>query len=403
MEQDIRKILNITVESPFWEEALAEAREMEEIPHWLTDEFLMGMEREMKILGDGFDAAMEYLSKLRQNPALCMLAKVIYRILCRRKGFGASFTAYTLPFDISTDFDYLSLFPLMAHVAIYARELFDRGVDRQVIFETMTFLRFGLNESHQIHGKPCFNTTHGFASYGAYLYCHMLWVDPLRFEIHPNSNRNVWVFRNKEGKLCALMCDITLHASGNILGAIGFTDAEGAYEADFLETETYYEGYPIDDETHLAKNTRIQLPKDQWEVILAPGDTLLKVHIPGLGAPLTKELCDAAYQKAAYIYRNLYPEYHFKGFVCYSWLLAPALQQILKPESNIIKFQEPYLLIPAKNDAPDVFHYVYGMNVKSAAEVDPATLPEDNSLRRGVKKLLQEGTYIHQYHGFIPF
>ena len=28
MEQDIRKILNITVESPYWEDALAEAREM---------------------------------------------------------------------------------------------------------------------------------------------------------------------------------------------------------------------------------------------------------------------------------------------------------------------------------------------------------------------------------------
>ena len=61
------------------------------------------------------------------------------------------------------------------------------------------------------------------------------------------------------------------------------------------------------------------------------------------------------------------------------------------------------MLIPARNDAPDVFLYVYGMNVKSAAEVDATTLPETNSLQRGVKKLLQEGIYIHQYHGFIPF
>ena len=198
------------------------------------------------------------------------------------------------------------------------------------------------------------------------------------------------------------MCGTRLHASGNILGAIGFTGEAGAFDADFLETEEYYEGYPIDEKTHLAKNTRIRLSKDQWEVVLAPGDTLLKVHIPNTGK-LLKEDCEASYKKAIHIYKNLYPEYDFKGFVCYTWLLCPTLRQILKPDANILQFQEPYLLIPARNDAPDVFLYVYGMNVKSAAEVDAAALPETNSLQRGVKKLLQEGIYLHQYHGFIPF
>lgn len=403
MEQDIRKILNITIESPYWEDALAEAREMEEIPHWLTDEFLQNMEQELQILGDDFDAVMAYLSGLRKNPALILLAKVIYQILCQRKGFSDSFSAFSTPLDTSKDFDFITLLPLLAHVAIYAQELFDRGIDRQVIFDTLLFLRYSITESHKLHSKPCFNTSHGFSIYGAYMYCHMLCIDPLRFEIHPNSDRKVRVFRKQDGKLCALMCDTTLHASGNLLGAIGFTDEEGAFDADFRETDEYYEGYPIDDETHLAKSTRVQLPKNQWQQILAPGDTLLKVHIPGIGLPLTKENCTAAYEKAAQIYGNLYPEYDFKGFICCSWMLSPGLPRILKPEANLVTFQQPYLLIPGKNDAQDVFHYVFGLPVKSAAEVDPDTLPEDNSLRRGVKALLREGVYLHQYHGFIPF
>ena len=401
MEQDIRKILNITVESPYWEDALAEAREMEALPHWLTDEFLQDMERELELLGDGFAAARENLAVLRRNPELCLLAKVFFQILCRRKGFGGSFTELSLPLESSTDFDFVLLFPLLAHVAIYARELSQRGVDRKVIFDSMHFLRYSIGESRKRHGRPSFDKA-ALSIYGAYLYCNMLWIGRLRFEIHPDSNRNVWVFRNKEGRLCALMCGTRLHASGNILGAIGFTGEAGAFDADFLETEEYYEGYPIDEKTHLAKNTRIRLSKDQWEVILAPGDTLLKVHIPNTGK-LLKEDCEASYKKAIHIYKNLYPEYDFKGFVCYTWLLCPTLRQILKPDANILQFQEPYLLIPARNDAPDVFLYVYGMNVKSAAEVDATTLPETNSLQRGVKKLLQEGIYIHQYHGFIPF
>lgn len=404
MEQDIRKLLNITVESPYWEDALAEAGEMEEIPHWLTDEFQLAMERELQIIGDDFDAAMAYLSKLRQNPALLLFCKVIYRILCRRKGFAAAFPTFEIPLDTSGDFDFITLLPLLAHVAIYGRELSQRGIDRQVIYDTLLFLRYSIKESHKLHGKPCFNTPNGFAIYGAYMYCNMLCVDPLRFEIHPNSDRKVRVFRSGDGKLCALMCDTTLHATGNLLGAIGFTDEAGAFDANFLETEEYYEGHPIDDETHLASPARIQLPKDQWEMILAPGDTLLKVHIPGIARnPFSKEACEAAYQKGIDIYKNLYPEYDFKGFVCNTWLLSPNLQKILKKDSNIVRFQEAYLLIPAKNNAPDVFHYVYGMNVQSAAEVDAATLPETNSLQRGVKKLLQEGIYIHQYNGFIPF
>ena len=216
MEQDIRKILNITVESPYWEEALAEATAMEEIPHWLTDEFLQGMERELEILGDDFDAAKENLAVIRQNPALCLLAKVFYQILCRRKGFGGSFSEFSLPLETSTDFDFIPLFPLLAHVAIYAKELSQRGVDRKVIFDTMHFLRYSIGESRKRHGRPSFDKA-ALSIYGAYLYCNMLWVGRLRFEIHPDSNRKVWVFRSKEGALCALMCGTQLHASGNIL------------------------------------------------------------------------------------------------------------------------------------------------------------------------------------------
>jgi hypothetical protein len=212
----------------------------------------------------------------------------------------------------------------------------------------------------------------------------------------------VSIFQDKAGKLCILMRDTRLHASGNRLGAIGFTDEAGSYDADFVETDTYYEGYAVNEKTCLAENQRTQLPKEEWQCIFAPGDTLIKVHIPVRGK-LTKEACHASYEKARKIYSACYPEYDFKGFVCNTWLLSPAMRAFLPEESNIVQFQNDYRIFPAVNNAQDVLHYVYGIDVASADLVYANSLPEDNSMRRGVKELLLKGVYVHQCNGFIPF
>ena len=56
---------------------------------------------------------------------------------------------------------------------------------------------------------------------------------------------------DKNGNICLLMHDITLHARGGILGAIGYTDEEGAFAADFWETEDYYEDVGFTEKDHI--------------------------------------------------------------------------------------------------------------------------------------------------------
>ncbi len=198
------------------------------------------------------------------------------------------------------------------------------------------------------------------------------------------------------------MRETRLHASGNRLGAIGFTDEAGSFDANFVETDTFYEGYAVNEKTCLAESTRTRLSKEEWRCIFAPGDTLLKVHIP-YGGKLTRESCEASYKEARQVYGACYPEYDFRGFICNTWLLCPTLLSFLPEESNIRHFQRNYRIFPGENTAADVFHYVYGKAVASADEVDVASLPEDNRMQRGVKNLLLKGEYIHQYNGFIPF
>ena len=405
MNPDFRKALNINIESPYWDDALEKAKAMPAVPEWLTKEFICALEEDYAILGVAKEPVLRAAELVAQDADLCLLLKVLFCIIGFKAGYSKSFTALEFPATPegvdTVAYDFLPLFPILAHARLFGNELAARGVTQDIISDSFFFLRYRLNSLVESKDKPCFDKA-SFSMYGLHVYTNFLCIGRLRFEIHTGFDRNVKAFADADGNTRILMCDVTLHAKGNILGAVGYTDEDSAHEAGFVETDDYYEGYAVDPATGLAEPTRTRLSKKDWKLILQSGDTVLKVHIPGMGK-LLKADCDAAYERAAEIYRNCYPEYDFKGFVCNTWLLCPVMGRFLKKDSNIMQFQHRYHVFPAKNNAPDVFHYVFALEVASAADVDPATLPENNSMQRGVKQLLQEGIYVHQFNGFIPF
>lgn len=68
------------------------------------------------------------------------------------------------------------------------------------------------------------------------------------------------------------------------------------------------------------------------------GDPVLNIHIPARG-PLDFDECKRSLGMAKDFYKKYYPEFEYKCFTCHSWLLDTTLGDILKPESNILKFQ----------------------------------------------------------------
>ncbi len=404
--QDVRKKLNIKIESPFWDEALKKAQNDPEVPEWLTQEYVSALEERFSILKENLLSVLAALEQVVKTPELCLFAKILYHIIEKKESFSNSFPVFELPeapegASEVLGYDCVGLFPILAHVIPFSRELEARSVPEDVISDTLSFLRSFVSESFKKTGKPCFDKS-SFSVFRVFVYTNYLWIGRLRFEIEPDSKRKVRGFINKCGEIRSLACDVTLHRSGNFLGAIGFTDEEGSFEADFVETDDFYEGYAVNPESSLVETARTRLPKSEWECIFKPGDALLKIHIPN-GGPLTKEVCDLSYERAREIFRKSYPEYDFKAFVCCTWFLCPLLQGFLKPDSNIVSFQKRHRLFPGKNTAADVFLYVFNKTVSSADEVDFKSLPEDNSMMRGVKKLLLDGKYVHQVQGYIPF
>ena len=52
--------------------------------------------------------------------------------------------------------------------------------------------------------------------------------------------------------------------------------------------------------------------------------------------PLRFEACEDSLRQA----QKMFPDCHY--FVCDSWLLYPGLKELMKPDSNIIRFQERF-------------------------------------------------------------
>ena len=90
------------------------------------------------------------------------------------------------------------------------------------------------------------------------------------------------------------------------------------------------------------------------------GDNVIEVHIPECG-PLNIEDCAKSIEWAKKFFKEYFPEFKYKCFTCHSWLLDDSLKEILKPESNILAFQNMFD-IKEKEESDAILKYVFRWN-----------------------------------------
>ena len=136
-------------------------------------------------------------------------------------------------------------------------------------------------------------------------------------------------------------------------------------------------------------------------VVMDENTPVLSVHIPTTGTPLDRASFSESYNRAIKFFKDRYFGGEYAKFICSSWLLSPQHKEMLKPDSNILDFASDFELI----------HVSYNEDYKGAWRIfdrsidmnDLASLPEDNSLRRGYKKLMLEGKKTASGFGvYIP-
>lgn len=130
--------------------------------------------------------------------------------------------------------------------------------------------------------------------------------------------------------------------------------------------------------------------------IIVPGSGTLEVHIPQ-GEKLSPEACERSYLWAREFFSRYFSSTQVAAFTCFSWLLDPALREILPEESNIVRFQSRYHILPHATDEKQTYDRVFG---SSSIDLDAA--PRETFLQRAVADYVRAGGRMRCTAGLIP-
>lgn len=369
-----------------YEEACAEF-EREDV-FFLKEDYLRAVQAKCDAFPRTLDRVLSEAAALREKPEEALYAL----FLCRAMEDRTLFMQHLPAFDFPKSSPFLAFLCLVPSIVGTWKDLVARGVPDDVVAATVNqyeeclfvykerFDDLGLNKRYFDHLQE-------------YVDCSLLNVGRLRYGI--SRLRGVYLLKNKlDGKRVlflesAPMNDVGLYRDTPPL-------REGGFDAFFREEKDFYEGTPVG-ENGRCRNEIVCLPKSEWEILLRPGDAVLDAHIPG-HKPLTVELCAASYARARALFAKHYPEFDFRGFHCRSWTMSSELAEILKPNANLLLFQQPYLRYPVPTKGEDVFNFVFFLRFTSLAD-----LPEDTSLQRALKARYLRGERLYEYGGVIPF
>ena len=188
---------------------------------------------------------------------------------------------------------------------------------------------------------------------------------------------------------------ISFHSSGVPLGSAGAEDSSDSFTPRFEETQDAYWGNPV--RSCLISSQRECFSKTDWELVLGPGDHILATHI-FFGSDFTPETLDKALQQGWELAQKCYPEFDFKAQYCGSWLLDPALGEMMGENSKVTLFGKRFTRYPIQSNGQAVFDFVFPGEPK-----EPEALPENTSLQRAIKKHLLLGRHIYVTAGvFLP-
>lgn len=143
------------------------------------------------------------------------------------------------------------------------------------------------------------------------------------------------------------------------------------------------------EEEWLARHLNMRLfrlGRLQYEI---EGD-VLHIHIPE-GGPLLEEECDRSLKKAEQFFGGKYRIYD-----CESWLLDPALNKLLGPGSNIIKFQKRFQIDKVIYEIPQAEERIFGSVLERKEDY-----PEGTALQRKMKQYLLSGGKIGLGYGVL--
>lgn len=113
--------------------------------------------------------------------------------------------------------------------------------------------------------------------------------------------------------------------------------------------------------------------RDIPEKGIAKGDNVIDVHIPA-GDSLSIDECKRDFAAAEKFFAKYFPEFEYKYYTCFSWMLDKTLKSFLSENSNILKFQKFFEVVYEwEYDAILNFVFKYGIKGREELKSIPAT------------------------------
>ncbi|MEV4728399.1 acyltransferase domain-containing protein [Micromonospora humida] len=129
--------------------------------------------------------------------------------------------------------------------------------------------------------------------------------------------------------------------------------------------------------------------------------TAIGLHVPDAG-PMSPEAVDASLDEAREFFPRHFPDERYTVFSCGSWLLDPQLRNYLPEDSNIIRFQRRFELLPyVPADGPDADVEVLRFAFRTLS-TPLEQLPRRTVLQRAIVDHLAAGGHWQWRHGRFP-
>ena len=133
----------------------------------------------------------------------------------------------------------------------------------------------------------------------------------------------------------------------------------------------------------------------EFELCEKETEKQISVHIPS-DADLSDGEVDESLKNARAFLKKYFPEFAQAQFYCHSWLLAPALGQLLPENSRINRFRTRFTIVGVDEDAEDYKLWVYKNRSLTIDE-----FPENTTLQKKMKAYLMQGGKVGSAWGVI--
>ena len=126
----------------------------------------------------------------------------------------------------------------------------------------------------------------------------------------------------------------------------------------------------------------------EYEMVAEKGRRFISLHIPS-DADMSAESIDASFAAFKRFLAVFYPEWQNLPWECDSWMMSPALEQLLPETSKILQFNRRFQTLEENAEYLGVLDWVF----PGYSEVS-ADLPEKTSLQRNMKAWLMQGNAV---------